>query len=181
MSRPHSQTWAGHVPPCRGFSVLWLSLVFREVSEMMAQVSTRVLRSPGAGRWQGYAHGRSDQDVEAPTHVFLLCLESKVTRQIPGQRKCVTQASTAEGPRSLPSRAPRPLYEATGGTGFKGRFFYKLFLSEFQESVPVTSVCGLNQHRPGQPRSPPFVPSPLFLISCSQRGCMFFCVKLSEG
>lgn len=27
------------------FSVLWLSLVFREVSEMMAQVSTRVLRS----------------------------------------------------------------------------------------------------------------------------------------
>lgn len=85
------------------FSVLWLSVVFREVSEIMTQVSTRVLRSPGVGRWQGYAHGRSDQDVEAPTHVFILCLESKVTQQVPGQRKCVTQVSTAEGPRSLPS------------------------------------------------------------------------------
>lgn len=91
----------------------------------------------------------------------------------PGQR-CRRSAE-------LTLEAPRPLYKATGGTGFKGHFFYKLFLSEFQESVPVTSVCGLNQHRPGRPRSPPFVPSPLFLISCSQRGCMFFCVKLSEG
>lgn len=26
-----------------------------------------------------------------------------------------------------------------------------------------------------------FVSPPLFAISCSQRGCMLFCVKLSEG